>query len=173
MGDAYNFRNVTLYNIYKGLLARCHSFVYFYNFRSYAHSFNTFVHHIRSHSLNPTLFFFIAVRSGLYWGARPRIELGTAVQQPDAPPSELRRTIMSYAAPYTELRRTLLSYTAPSWATPHPPELRRTLLSYAAPFWATPHPRELGHLYFLKFKCFPSHERYMWHIMRQNWLSLI
>ncbi len=118
VGDVDNVRNIKLYNIFKGLVARCHSFVYFYNFRSYAHSFNKFVHHIGSHSLNSTLVFFIAVRSvegPLSWGAEPRIELETAVQQPDALPYVLRGTLLSYAAPFC--------------------------------------------IYFLKYNCFPSHER--------------
>ncbi len=45
------------------------------------------------------------------WGAEPRIELGPALQQADALPTE-------NVAP-SELRRTL-------WTTPHPNELRRT-----------------------------------------------
>ncbi len=66
-------------------------------------------------------------------GAEPSIKLRPALQQADALPAELRRTLLSYAAPY--------------WATPHPNELRRTLnelyrtlLTYATPFRAMPHP---------------------------------
>jgi len=33
------------------------------------------------------------------WGAEPRFELGPALQQADALPSELRRTLVSYVAP--------------------------------------------------------------------------
>jgi hypothetical protein len=33
------------------------------------------------------------------WGAEPRIELGSALQQADALTSELRRTLLSYAEP--------------------------------------------------------------------------
>ncbi len=40
------------------------------------------------------------------WDAEPRIELGPALQQADALPSELSRTLLSYAAPK-------LSYAAP------------------------------------------------------------
>ncbi len=56
-----------------------------------------------------------------------------AVQQADALPSKLRRTLMNYATPYAELRRTLMNSAAPCWATPHPYELRCTLQSYTAP----------------------------------------
>jgi hypothetical protein len=85
-------------------------------------------------------------------GAEPRIELGPALQQTDALPTEPRRTIteprrtiLSHAAPYwvtphhNEPRRTILSHAAPYWATPHHTEPRRTILSHAAPYWATPH----------------------------------
>ncbi len=54
------------------------------------------------------------------------IELGPSLQQADALPPELRRTLLSYAAHW-------LRYAAPYWTTPHPTELRRTLLIYAAP----------------------------------------
>jgi hypothetical protein len=33
------------------------------------------------------------------WDAEPKIELGPALQQADALPTELRRTLLSYAAP--------------------------------------------------------------------------
>ncbi len=46
-------------------------------------------------------------------GAEPKIELGPALQQADALPTEPRRTILSHAAPY--------------WATPHHTEPRRTI----------------------------------------------
>jgi hypothetical protein len=46
-------------------------------------------------------------------GCRAEIDLGPALQQADALPTEQRRTLR---------------------ATPHPTELRRTLLSHAAPF---------------------------------------
>jgi hypothetical protein len=66
-----------------------------------------------------SLHFFIALSA--QWGkppcgAEPRIELGPALQQADALPTEPRRTI--------------------NWATPH-----HCQLSHAAPFanWATPH----------------------------------
>ncbi len=66
-----------------------------------------------------------------------------AVQQADALPSKLRRTLMNYAAPYAELRRTLMNSAAPCWDTPHPNELRCNLQSNDAPWWATPHLGEL------------------------------
>jgi len=40
------------------------------------------------------------------WGAEPRFELGPAIQQADALPTDLRRAL-------TKLRRTLICYTAP------------------------------------------------------------
>ncbi len=93
--------------------------VYFSYFITYihtfiqSHSYNTF---IRRHSLRP-----LSISSSLVCsvgeppcGAEPRIELGPALQQADALPTELRRTILSYAAP-------CLSYAAPS------AELRRTI----------------------------------------------
>jgi hypothetical protein len=48
------------------------------------------------------------------------IELEPALQQAEALPTELRRTLLNHAAPY--------------WATQHPTELHRTLLSHAAPY---------------------------------------
>jgi hypothetical protein len=67
--------------------------------------------------------------------AEPRIELGPALQQADALPTE--------TTPHpAEPRCTLLSHAAPYWATPHPAEPRRTLLSHAAPCWATPNHTE-------------------------------
>jgi hypothetical protein len=95
-------------------------FVHFsYYIPTLVHTFIRYIHPL--HSLSFTLVFLIAVRSeeGLHLGAEPRIELGTALQQPNALPSELSRTL-------TELRLTLLSYS-------HPVKLSRTLLSYAAP----------------------------------------
>ncbi len=49
------------------------------------------------------------------WGAEPRIELGPALQQAGALPTELRRTLTELRRTLTELRRTLT-------------ELRRTLV---------------------------------------------
>ncbi len=101
MGETDNVRNIKLYKIYKGLVARYHSFLFILII--YIH-IRTFIQYIRpSHSLTSSLFFFIAVRSvegPRRWGAEPRIELGAAGQQPDAIPSELRRTLLSYAAPF-------------------------------------------------------------------------
>ncbi len=47
------------------------------------------------------------------WGAKPRIELDPALQQADALPAELRRTLAELRRILTELRRSLLSYAAP------------------------------------------------------------
>ncbi len=41
------------------------------------------------------------------WGAEPRIEVGPALQQADALPTELRRTLTDLRRTLTELRRTL------------------------------------------------------------------
>jgi hypothetical protein len=92
-------------NFFKGFMARCHSFFYiFYYINSFLHihSINLSVALAELHSI-----FLIAVRSeeGLHWGAEPRIELGAALQQPDALTSEPRRTL---------------------GAAPHPSEPRRT-----------------------------------------------
>ncbi len=102
-----------------------------------SHSYNTFIRRppvaeVPVHLLTAA---WSAQRENPSWGAEPRIELGSALQQADALPSELSRTF--WTKMHTdELRRTLLSYATLYWATPHPPELRRTL-------WATPHPAVL------------------------------
>jgi len=86
-----------------------------------SHSYSKFIRH---HS--PRFFFFISSspvssvgKTSLGCRAKPRIELGNALQQIDALPTDLRRTL---------------------WATPHPAELCRNLLSYATTCWATPYP---------------------------------
>ncbi len=59
-------------------------------------------------------------------GAEPRIELGPALQQADALPTEQRCTITEQRRTITEQRRTIA-------------EQRRTIQSNAAPYRATPH----------------------------------
>ncbi len=86
--------------------------LYFHKFRP-LHSYSTF---IRSDSPR-----FLSISSSLVssegkppYGAKPRIELGPALQQADALPSELRRTLLSYLRhTLSELRRTLVIYAAP------------------------------------------------------------
>jgi hypothetical protein len=89
------------------------------------------------------------------WVAKPRIEMGPALQQDRALPTELRApfwntphltelrlTLLKCAAPYRAslLRHTVLSYAEPYWNTPHyaaptwASRQRHTLLSYAAPY---------------------------------------
>ncbi len=88
-------RGKSLYTVLvKCLVAWCHSFCLFfifYNIHTYIHTI-TF---IRRHSLRP-----LSISSSLVCsvgkppcGAEPRIELGPALQQADALPTELRRTI--------------------------------------------------------------------------------
>ncbi len=60
---------------------------------------------------------FFSLRGKPPWGAKPRFELGPALQQATRHPIEPRCTLLSHAAPY--------------WATLHPIEPRCTLLSYA------------------------------------------
>ncbi len=118
-------------------------FVYFSYFITFIHSFN----HIHTIHLS------IAFRWGLspflhrlsaQWerppcGAEPRIELGPALQQADALPTEPRRTILSHAAPFWATPHHSWATPHHVWATPHHAEPRRTILSHAAPYWATPH----------------------------------
>ncbi len=77
---------------------------------------------VQKHSWNPHCF---PSPEGLLWGAEPRFELRTALQQADTLLSEPHRTLVSHTAP-CEPRRTLWA-TPPLWATPHPK--------------STPHPR--------------------------------
>ncbi len=130
-----------------GLVAWSHSFLVF--FITYIHT----VIHIHTHSFHLLHYrFLIAVRSeDLHWGVETRFELGAALQQPDALP--------------TEPRRTLLSHATSCWSTPHPTDPRRTLLSHTAPYCSTPHPTEprrkiLGSQHFGKsdfYKCLLVH----------------
>jgi hypothetical protein len=85
-------------------------FVYFSYFLTFIYSFN----HIQTvhlsiairRGLSPFLHCLSAQWETLHCGAEPRIELGPALQQADALPTEPRRTI-------TEPRRTILSRAAP------------------------------------------------------------
>ncbi len=54
------------------------------------------------------------------WAAEARIELGPALQQADALPTEPRRTL-NWATPHIQLSHAppFLSHAAPCWATPH------------------------------------------------------
>jgi hypothetical protein len=80
-------------------------FVYFSYFITYIHSFiqshsyNTFIHR---HSLRPLSISAQWGNTSLSCGAEARIELGPALPQADALPTEPRRTILSHAAPSTE-----------------------------------------------------------------------
>jgi hypothetical protein len=92
------------------------SYFFYFLLHTYIHSFN----HIHTIHLS------IAIRGGLspsphclkaQWedppcGAEPGIELGPALQQADALPTEPRRAILNHAAP-SEPRRTILSHAAP------------------------------------------------------------
>jgi hypothetical protein len=71
-------------------------------------------------------------------GAEPRIELGLALQQADALPTEQRRTISEQRRTITEQRRTMSEQRRTIT------EQRRTILSNAA---------TLGLLYMNKFNC--------------------
>ncbi len=110
-------------------MAGCHSFcLFFIFFITYIHTF------IQLHSS-------IAIRWGLspsphclkaQWedppcGAEPRIELGPALQQADALPTEPRRTI-DWATPHHDWATPHHNWATPhhNWATPHH-------------YWATPH----------------------------------
>ncbi len=88
-------------------MAGCHSFClififFFYNIHSFIHSitFIQYIYHL--HSLGP-LFISSSLESsveenGAESGAEPRIELGPALQQADALPTEPRRTILVFFA---------------------------------------------------------------------------
>jgi hypothetical protein len=73
-------------------------FIFFNN-----HSYSTIIHSfILHHSPKPVFLYphrFFAQQEKPPWGAEPRIKLGPALQQADALPNELRRTLMSCAAP--------------------------------------------------------------------------
>jgi hypothetical protein len=77
------WHEATLYYFFFSLSFHTHSFITFAEFR---------------------FRFFIAVRScrgfPLHWGAEQRFELEAASQQPDALPTEPRRTLLSHTAPY-------------------------------------------------------------------------
>jgi hypothetical protein len=91
----------------KGLVARCHSFCIFFIFLRYTYihliTYITFVrHHLpRSLSISSSLWCSVGKPP---CGAEPRIELGPALQQADALPTEQRRTMLSNAAPETVYR---------------------------------------------------------------------
>ncbi len=131
-----------LLTITKSLVGGCHFiyFVFFQYMHSESHSCNDIVQNRHPSPCDEaSLHFLIAlVLSGGKppWDADPRFELGHAIQQASALPTELRCTM-------TELRGTLLSYCTlypTELYTLHPielrctlTELRCTLLSYAAP----------------------------------------
>ncbi len=82
----------------KGLVAQCHSFLFicFYNIQ-YRHSFNhIYTIHLSvaiRRGLSPSPHRFVSSVGKPPCGAEPRIELGPALQQADALPTEPRRTI--------------------------------------------------------------------------------
>ncbi len=104
----------------KGLVAGCHSYRLFFIFFIFiqSHSYNTFIRHHSPGSLSMSSSL-VAQWEKPPCGAELRIELGPALQQADALPTEPRRTIKSHAAP-SEPRRTIR-------ATPHHSEPRRTI----------------------------------------------
>ena len=111
-------------DICKGFVALCHSFWIYY--------FLTFIHTIQSHSVHPSPFAEARLlessshlRSARGASIETRFELGPALQQADALPTELRRILKCCAASYWAAPH-------PNWAAPHPTELRRIL-------WAAPH----------------------------------
>ncbi len=111
-------------DIRKGFVALCHSFWIYY--------FLTFIHTIQSHSVHPSPFAEARLlessshlRSARGASNETRFELGPALQQADALPTELRRILKSCAASYWAAPH-------PNWAAPHPTELRRIL-------WAARH----------------------------------
>jgi hypothetical protein len=85
----------------KGLVAVATLFIYFFYlfFLLQSHTFIiTFVQYPQS---SISIFFIaFAQREKPPWGAEPGFELGPAVQQASAPPTELCCTLLSYAAPY-------------------------------------------------------------------------
>jgi len=101
-------------------------FIFSYFFITYVHSFNhihtvpTFIHRHSLRPLSPFPHRLYAQWETPLCGGELRIELGSALQQAHALPTELRRTLTELRRTLTELRRILA-------------ELLRTLLSYAAP----------------------------------------
>ncbi len=80
---------VILHKYFKGLVARCHSFYLFYINRAdiqYLYILLGEYHSCYLHCFRSV--------EGLLWGAEPRFELATAVQQADALLSEPRRTLI-------------------------------------------------------------------------------
>ncbi len=136
--STYYKRNEDLGNLFifsQGLVARSHSLLVFHHYihSHTTHSFMTFVEFCSS------FFFLIAVGSGMGVVSQScwtEIRLGAALQQPDALPTEPRRSLeLGHATPSTEPRRTLnepcRTLNEPrrtlNWAMPHPK------LSHAAP----------------------------------------
>ncbi len=81
-------------------------FLFFVNFNNHSHSAIIHPSPFAVARLLVSSSLLRSAREKPPWGAEPRIELGPALQQADALPTELRRTL-------TELRGTLLSYAAP------------------------------------------------------------
>jgi hypothetical protein len=86
------YQNSNVKNKLKNLVASYHSFLFIlitYNY-THIHSIRSSVTFAEHHSI-----YFIAVRSveDVHLHAKPKIEFGAVVQQPDALPSELRYTL--------------------------------------------------------------------------------
>jgi hypothetical protein len=79
-----------------------------FNIRSYNTIIPSFIlHHFPKHIfLDPHRFY--AQQEKPSWGAEPRFELGPALQQADALPTLLRRTLSELRRTLTDLRRTLV-----------------------------------------------------------------
>jgi hypothetical protein len=85
-----------------------------------SHYLLVFLHYIHSYTFFMTFAefrssFFIAVRSGrgLHWGSEPGFELGAAIQQPAALPTEPRRTLNEPRRTLTDPLGTLQGHAAP------------------------------------------------------------
>jgi hypothetical protein len=78
-------------------------FLIFIIFNNHSHS--TIIHSFIIHHSPRPVFLYPQQEKNLHEVPSPRIELGPALQQADALPTEPRRTLLSHAAPY--------------WATPH------------------------------------------------------
>ncbi len=134
-------------NFFKGLVAAATLFIilsfsvrYIHN---HTHAYSTFIHRVRR-SLSSFLHCLFAQWDKPLWDTDPRFELGTAIRQASALPTELRCTLQqpSYAAPYQystmcKLHCILLRYAAPWGAMSS--EQRNTLCEQRCALWAAVH----------------------------------